>query len=82
MLAASEGHLEIIRLLITAGADINHEDHVRVDLFYSHVVVGQFARKETDLLHVMAQFSFEIEDGSGFIFEQVGQTGAPRAKNV
>ncbi|KAG8303603.1 Ankyrin repeat A protein 2 [Homalodisca vitripennis] len=28
MLAATEGHLEIVRMLILAGANVNHEDHV------------------------------------------------------
>lgn len=28
MLAAGQGHLEIVRLLVSAGADVNHQDHV------------------------------------------------------
>ncbi|XP_054279213.1 ankyrin repeat domain-containing protein 50 [Macrosteles quadrilineatus] len=27
MLAAGQGHLEIVRLLVSAGADVNHQDH-------------------------------------------------------
>lgn len=28
MLACTEGHLEVVRLLLAAGADLNHKDHV------------------------------------------------------
>lgn len=63
--AAHLGHAEIVRMLIAAGAPLDHVNNLKWTALIESIVLGDGGRNHTDTLTALAGANVNLADGQG-----------------